>query len=79
MLHILRQLESALEEIGSGLSAVDKIGDWSYYQAAQKKADNLLGELPSDIRAMLPKQNPSMTNWHSFLGEVRALRKKYSQ
>ena len=78
MLDILRQLESALEEIGSGLSAIDKTGDWSYYKAAQKKVDNLLGELPPDIRAMLPKENPSMTNWRSFLGEVQTLRKKYS-
>ena len=78
MIDVLRELESALKEVGSGLSAIDKIGDGSYYEAAQKKVDNLLRKLPPNTRSMLPSKKPGMTNWSSFLREVQALRQKNS-
>ena len=78
MLDILRALEVALENLGSGVSAIDKIGDWSYYEAAQKEVDRLLSQLPNQLRSKLPACNPGMTDWPFFLREVQALRRSMS-
>ena len=78
VLDILRALEVALKELGSGLDAIDKSGDWSYYEAAQKEVDRLLSQLPNQVRSKLPTRNPGMTDWSSFLREVQALRRSMS-
>lgn len=78
VLDILRALEAALEDLGSGVSAIDKIGDWSYYEAAKKEADRLLSQLPKQVRSKLPACNPGMTDWSFFLREVQALRRSMS-
>ena len=78
MVDVLRALESALNEVGSGLSAIDKTGDWSYYEAAQKNVDQLLLQLPKQVRSKLPHKNPGMSDWSSFLREVSALRRSMS-
>ena len=75
---ILRALESALKDLGSSLDAIDKIGDWSYYEAAQKEVDRLLSQLPNQVRAKLTTRNPGMSDWSSFLREVQALRRSMS-
>ena len=69
----LQALDTSLSKIGSGLDAIDKTGDNSYYLTHQKQSQKLLDSLPKEVQKKLSSSKPGMHNWYKLQAEVRKL------
>ena len=71
----LQKLEATLSKMGSGLDAIDKTGDWTYFSEHKKQSKELIDSLPKKVREKLTSSNPNMHNWIQLREEVRKLKK----
>ena len=69
----LQALDTSLSKIGSGLDAIDKTGDDSYFSTHKKQSQRLLDSLPKEMQEKLSSSKPGMHNWHKLRAEVRKL------
>ena len=69
----LRELAKHLQEVGSGLDCVDKTGSWSHYDQHKKKSEDIIANLPSDIRQEIEAEPIGPTSWSHIRSKVLSM------
>ena len=69
----LYKIAYALLQMGSGLDAVDKTGNWGYFYKYQKECLVLLDTRPRKYTSKLSSTKPTLHNWFTLRKEVLAM------
>ena len=76
---LLRKLVYTLDQMGSGLDAVDRGFGWTYFNETKRKSERLILQLPVEIQLRFDGLELGVHTWFTFHKLVVELLKEYPE